>query len=319
MNRWLPRPLIAVLIISPLEERMSHKADSHREGLESRSLVEAAVRLAGSLQIRTLLVQADELPDIRSIEGLRGTERIVWLTRRGDLPLRKGSKDPVIRLPHAKLNRISEIRIGLLLAVLTRHVDLTETVLCLSGVAGSERLDTLLIANPQRGFPWLQKDRLEKTQAHIATREFARILEVALRLAAEGREGKAIGTAFVLGDVDPLSPYLRQLILNPCKGHPKKDRNIHEPDFFETIRELAALDGAFVVDRKGVVESAGTYLVAPASKKARVRPGLGTRHAASAAITAQTDALAVVVSGSSGTVTVFHEGHALIELEKPVP
>ena len=44
--------------------------------------------------------------------------------------------------------------------------------------------------------------------------------------------------------------------------------------------------------------------------------GLGTRHAA-AAITASTDAAAIVVSQSTGTVTVFKSGQMITDIHKP--
>ncbi len=155
---------------------------------------------------------------------------------------------------------------------------------------------------------------MEAAQKTIATRELMRVIEIATRLSREGREGKPIGTIFVIGDREALDPYLRQLVLNPCEGHPQKSRNIHDDAFFETLREFAVLDGAFVVNSRGVVESAGTYLDAPTSSS-RIRSGLGARHTAAAALTAKSDAIAVVISESSGTVTVFHEGKAILELE----
>ena len=84
------------------------------------------------------------------------------------------------------------------------------------------------------------------------------------------------------------------------------------------MREFAGLDGGFVVNDKGIVQSAGTYFDAQV-KKARLRPGLGARHAAALSITAVTDAIAFAVSSSSGTVTVFHEGIPILELERPEP
>ena len=66
---------------------------------------------------------------------------------------------------------------------------------------------------------------------------------------------------------------------------------------------------------KGIVESAGTYLDA-AAHRISLKPGLGARHTSAAAITARTDSVAVVVSESSGTVTVFNEGSIVFELEK---
>jgi DNA integrity scanning protein DisA with diadenylate cyclase activity len=295
---------------------MPTREESRRENVESKRLVESAFELARSLDIAKVLVHADELRDIRFIEKLRGTEQVIWVTRGGtDLPLSKRSKDRLLAIPDTALTRMSQLKIGLLLSVLHEYVALDETLLCLSGVAGSQRVDTLLITNPQRDFPWFRERDVRQTQNAIATREFVAVLAVAVRLSREGREGSPIGAIFVLGDEDQLSPYLCQLILNPCQGHPQKNRNIHDEAFLETLREFAALDGAFVVNNRGVVESAGTYIDAPATK-AKLRTGLGARHAAAAAITAATEAIAVVVSESSGAVTVFHGGEEILELEQ---
>jgi diadenylate cyclase len=122
----------------------------------------------------------------------------------------------------------------------------------------------------------------------------------------------------VLSERSKLSSHLRQLILNPLKGHPQAARSLHNPDFLETLRELAAVDGAFVVNRRGVVDSAGTYLNAPIGP-GRLSPGLGARHAAALATTTVTDATAVVVSASSGTVSVYDGGETVFELERAHP
>ena len=120
----------------------------------------------------------------------------------------------------------------------------------------------------------------------------------------------------MLGKAPELAPYLRQLILNPCKGHAPKLRSIHTPDFAVSLREFRALDGAIIVSERGVVTSVGTYLDAPI-KNLRLRPGLGARHAAAAAITKATDAIAFAISESSGTVTLFATGRTVLELERP--
>jgi hypothetical protein len=269
------------------------------------------------LNISKLVVQSDELGDVRVIDELRESELVIWLTRQADeLPSAVRSDDTILHLPGAGLTRMSQLKLALLLSLMSKEVDLDDTVICLSGVTGSRRLDTLLIANARRDFPWFREHNIDDIRNLFATREVAQLIDIALRLAAEGREGKPIGTIFVIGDETQLEPYLRQLVLNPCEGHPKRERSIHSPEFFETIREFAALDGCFIVSGKGVVQSAGTYLDAPA-KRAKLRPGLGARHAAALSVTAVTDAIAIAISASSGTVTVFHEGRPILELERP--
>jgi hypothetical protein len=296
---------------------MPKRQQTRHERTESKILVGAGFELARALEITKLLVQADQLQDIRTVERHRREERVIWLSRSADPPITEKSKDAILRLPETPISPMSQMKLGLLLAVLNGHVLLDDRILFLSGVAGSERLDTLLIVSPRRDFPWFMDQDIRKGSGLTATREFARILEVALRFSSEGREGQPIGTIFVLGDVEEMAPHLRQLILNPCEGHPKRSRNVHNSELVETLREFAALDGAMVVSKRGVVESAGTYLAAPAKSAARLSGGLGARHAAAAAITAETGAVAVVISSSSGTVTVFHNGRAILELERP--
>jgi DNA integrity scanning protein DisA with diadenylate cyclase activity len=258
------------------------------------------------------VVQADEIRDLRLVEKLRAGERVIWVAReRKRIPVSDPRKDVVIVMPDAALNRLGQLTLALFLAALNGHLEPEERVLGLSGVTGSQRLDTLVIAKPMRDYPWLRHHKSETA----VTRHLARLLEIALRFAREGREGSSIGAIFVLGDRSRLSPHLRQLILNPLKGHGPTMRSIHNPDLLETLRELTAMDGALVVNRRGVVDSAGTYLNAPVGQ-GRLSSGLGARHAAALAVTSVTDATAVVVSASSGTVSVYEGGARVLELER---
>lgn len=285
-------------------------------GMESRALVHHAFDLARSLGVSKILVQVEKPTVTRVVDRARDSESLLWVVRDPGLNLELRRGDAQVVIPDTGLTRLSQLNIALFRAVVDEMVALDESVVCLTGVTGSNRLDTLFIANPRRDFPWFRKRDLESTKSVVGSREFGRIIDLSLRLSSEGREGKPIGSAFVLGDPEELKPYLRQLILNPCEGHARKLRSIHNEEFVESLREFSALDGAFVINMKGVVESAGTYLDAPV-KQIRLGPGLGARHAAAASITTQTNSVAVVISESSGSVTVFHDGQAILELEKP--
>jgi len=80
----------------------------------------------------------------------------------------------------------------------------------------------------------------------------------------------------------------------------------------ETVKELAQLDGAFVVSDAGIVVSACRYIDA-FSEGIKLPLGLGSRHVAAASITQQTGAVAVVVSESS-IVRVFDDGEIISEI-----
>ena len=288
------------------------------ENKESRLLVNHCFDLARQLSITKLLVFAESVLDQRFLVENKGEETIILLTKNKE-KIREEFLPHchVVSLPGQDLSRSEQFELGLLIAVLQNIVEHDETVLCMTGLVGSLRLDNLLITNLLRDNTWFQKHTYEKIPKEIlGSQEFFRLLDISLHLANQGREGKKIGTIFVLGEYEKFDKYLKQLVLNPFKGHPKKSRNIHDSDFFETIREFAALDGAFIVDNAGVVERAGTYLNPPASKDANMLKGFGARHAAAASLTAATEALTIAVSESSSSVSVFFDGSLILQLNR---
>ena len=144
-------------------------------------------------------------------------------------------------------------------------------------------------------------------------RTLEEVVQLAVEVAREGREGRKIGTLFVIGDVENVLNQSRPLLLDPLFGHSPADLRVDDPSFRETVKELAQLDGAFLVDDDGTFVSAGRFIDVDVSAPANFLPGLGTRHAAGASITRTTGAIAVVVSQSS-VVRVFAEGELRAEI-----
>lgn len=281
---------------------------------ETRLLIDYGFDLARKLKIKTVLVIGELVTDRKMVDKHREDESIIWVSRdaeKSEEDIKEG--DHLVFIPHSPTERMHQISLALILSVMHGYVKEDESIVCLLGVSGSKRLDNLLIANPQRDFAWFKGGHRGKSKLPIS-QEFIRLIEIALRFANEGREGKSIGTVFLLGDPQELNSIARPLILNPCHGHPKKSRSIYDPDFVETMREFSALDGGFLIDRKGVVEAAGVYLDAPVTSKVKVQKGLGSRHLAAAAATAQSNSIAIVISESSGVVTVFAKGSKVLSL-----
>ena len=137
-------------------------------------------------------------------------------------------------------------------------------------------------------------------------------ISLAVEIAREGREGRKIGTLFVVGDSGEVTKRSKPLILDPLHGHPEESKQIENPNTRETIKELAQLDGAFLVSNAGVVLSAARYIDA-ASESLDLPLGLGSRHMAGASISRQTNAVAVVVSESS-MVRMFDDGELVSEI-----
>jgi diadenylate cyclase len=146
----------------------------------------------------------------------------------------------------------------------------------------------------------------------VDTRVLERTVALAVEIAREGREGRKIGTLFVIGDSEAVLRHSKPLILDPLHGHPDESKRIDDPDVRETLKELAQLDGAFVVSNEGVVVSAARY-IDTVSEGVQVPLGLGSRHMAAASVSKQTNAVAVAVSESS-TVRMFDDGELVSEI-----
>ena len=139
----------------------------------------------------------------------------------------------------------------------------------------------------------------------VNTRTLRRVVQIAVEIAREGREGRKIGTLRG-GRLGGGHQALEALILDPLAGHPHEKKRLDDPDTRETLKELAQLDGAFIVSDEGVVLSGARYLDA-VSDNLDVPLGLGSRHMAAASISKQTAAVAVAVSESS-VVRMFDDG-----------
>lgn len=186
-----------------------------------------------------------------------------------------------------------------------------KTVLILGEGLSTNYSKILLVIDVDRSL--YRIGRFELTE-NMATAEVVRsVLNIAQALAREGREGKKVGTMFVIGDEDELEDYSKQLILNPFNGYSQEIVDIRNMSLQETIKNFAQLDGGFLVTNKGHVISAGTYFDVDTSKT-KSYMGWGTRHLAASAITAVTNSVAVLVSESGGLVKVFKKGKLILKM-----
>lgn len=217
----------------------------------------------------------------------------------------------------------------LLYQIIPNHIEKEETVLqehirkiavvgyikgaiggAIVGVIDAPDFDSIVVYNPGESYP---VKSLQKCEEIINPDVFRAVMSLALELGLEGREGRHIGTAFIIGDEERVLEQSHQLLLNPFKGHARHDRMIADENNWETFKEFAQLDGVFVISGEGIVCASGRYLDVDA-RSVRIQQGLGGRHAASAAITAGTDAIAIVIS-ASGVIRVYQDGEEIIEIE----
>jgi DNA integrity scanning protein DisA with diadenylate cyclase activity len=177
----------------------------------------------------------------------------------------------------------------------------------------AEALDSLSVIRLGEHLERLTAHDLRALETSVPFETLKAVVDVAIEIGREGREGKAVGTLIVVGDARNVMLRTRQLGFDPFKGYRRKERNVRDFRVREAIKEIAQLDGAFVVARDGTVEAACRLIDAPMTGLTLPK-GLGSRHWAAAAITEATKALAVVVSQSNGTVRLFQAGEVILRI-----
>ena len=295
------------------------QAARERADRVTASLLSHAESVVRDCEADALFVYLDALEDPHVVwpESLR--DKVITVTRTADED-RDQEQHHVrhIRVPNVSLSRVGQVKMALLLAMSRGLVEPDDTVVFLAGISGSGSLDTILVTTISREHEMVRVPEDDTAPPlPVDPLVLERVIGIAVNLGSEGREGRPVGALFVLGDAERVLSLTRQIILNPVSGYPESRRNILDPALHETIREFASMDGAFVIRGDGVLMSAGTYLMTSAHAGEELPKGLGARHHAAAGITAVSNAVAVAVSQSTGTVSVFRGGRLLTSIERP--
>ena len=293
------------------------KTAQHQDTRWNRRFGMTAARLAEATHCQVLMFFADTFSDVAPLaaQKTKAFRTIIVSGKKCDYSQLGGEKPEVINVVSFSTHRMSQLRAAFFIGLMRGSILPTDRVCCLGGLDGSDKLDTLMVIEGAQEFPSIMMTKTNTlVPPHVRPEVLERALGIATELAAEGREGKPVGTIFVLGEIEKITPYIEQLVMNPFSGYRAEDRNILNPFVEETIKEWALIDGAFVIDGDGKVYSAGSRLTAVDSQLSLLG-GLGTRHAAAAAISSVVDCAALCVS-SSGQVTLFRHGEPIILLDR---
>lgn len=288
---------------------------------QNKEMVKEAIDLAQKSKSGALLIYADAF-DLSLLPERTPKELRIFLIfkRRKDgdsapdtteLP----AKYQTISVPKLRLGRLGLLKVALLIALSSGDLKSDDKIIFLGGKASRKVLDTMLVIDLAIESELISQSGITNLSETVKPDIFEGVLKLAMELANSSREGKSIGTIFVLGDHKKVLQLSRQMIMNPFHGYPPEERQILNPQLKETIREFSSLDGAFIISDDGEVVAAGRYLGAT-TEETDVLRGLGSRHLAAAGITALTNAVAIVISQSSGDVRIFKGGKTVMEIER---
>lgn len=285
-------------------------------------VLQCAFSIARANNATAVFLYADPLNDLNFDGKWPWKFKLYLVSKKKKWDLDKDNKkslashvEEVITAPRIQLTRSALIKLSVLLALSSGKLDQGDKVVCVFGTTELGLLDTIQYIDTEIETEILTGKVSTDLAENVNPEIFQAVLNLSIELADKGREGKPVGTIFVVGDEERVMQFSRQMIINPFKGYGDEEKNILTPAMKETVREFSAMDGAFVISGDGVVLSSGRFLNA-AAEDTKLQRGLGSRHIAAAGITALTKAIAFVISESSGDVRIFKDGKLLMEFEK---
>src|SRR5689334_20562569 len=285
------------------------------------ALLLAARQLVHSLPAEAVLLMSETDLDWAAVRQHLGDCPLLIAAedRKLTAELKKNPDLTVIDLEPEEITTQERLSLVLLEAVRTEKVRHgADVVVLYNGIEVSpdapEPVDSVSVIHLGEHLERLSARDLRRLETHVPLDTLRAVVSLALAIGREGREGHPVGTMFVVGDTRKVLTMCRPMNFNPFRGYSQEERDIRDRNVREQIKDIAQLEGAIIVRRDGVAVAAAMRIEAP-DKRFTLSKGLGTRHAAAAAISKSTKAVAVTVSQSYGTVRVFQNGEVMLHIE----
>jgi diadenylate cyclase len=288
---------------------------------QTAALLDAARDIVRSLPADAVLLLTETDLDWDDVyDHLRGCRVLIAAENRQLTDkLRRNPDLDIIEIDPEPVPTRERMSLALLNAVNTEHLKPGAHVVVLyNGIAAPEDLpepiDSISLIHLSEHLEQLTMHDLRALDTTIPLDTLRLIINLATEIGREGREGKAVGTILVVGDTRKVLSMSSPLNFNPFKGYSKEERDLKDRKTREAVKEFAMMDGAIIVDSDGIAVSACVSLNAE-KKGTMLSKGFGTRHHAAAAISSKTNAIAVCVSQTSGTVRVYQNGKEVMHIE----
>jgi len=305
------------LLVKPNNEQLRNEVLSQLQHANTLFLIRQGFELSRQRGTSVIMAPAGEGAIIEAIHLQRGPNQgIIWITEeKAEEEITLTNSRDMIWTPQTKeFSKGSQDKLALLTALVEGKAQLEEQVLMFQRLDDSSNLDGFRLRYPKSMFRWLTEDMLGSIRAlPVEQRQtLIHVTELAMKLAVESIEGQSIGATFIIAEYKEVAPFLKPKLINPFS--PDK-HSIFNDHLIESIRAYASADGAVVISPNGAIHASGVYVTARTDHIEGLEQR-GARHRSAAAITAETSAVAIVISESTGDVTLMSKGKPILELPK---
>jgi len=280
-----------------------------------QTLFELAVQFSRTVDADALMLLVEGPADWQRLKGLAGDEKLlIAADEAGEIEGAADAGLPTVLLKMPDAPVYEKLTQALLEAVADDMLPSGARVVAIYSGFEPGLSDSISLIHLGDHLGQLTSRDLRKLETRVPLDTLKTVVDLAVEIGREGREGKPVGTLFVVGDTRKVLASSHPVGFDPVRGYSRKERRLDDPRVREGLKEVAQLDGAILVSSDGLVVAAARYLDASA-ENISLPKGLGARHWAAAAISAKSKAIAVAVSESNGTVRIFQNGEVVLRVE----
>lgn len=282
---------------------------------EFEKILVAAARLAADVSAAAVVLLAEKALDFAMLKREAKDFRLIVASDQKEVVEAAKLDDvDVVEIQNEPQTRHFQVSQVLLEAIADELLQTGDVVVVVYSAYEKEICDTITVVRLAEQLSKLTSRDLQRLETKVPLETLRIVVDLACDIGREGREGKPVGTLFVVGNHRKVMEMSTEQVHDPFRGYPKSERSIRNPRVRESIKELAQIDGAFVISSDGLAIAAGRHLRASA-EGLTLSKGLGSRHWAAAEISKATGAIAIAVSESTGTVRVFQDGVIVLRIE----
>ena len=199
----------------------------------TRSMVRHAHAIAREVGARVIMLHADVIEEDADLSSLVEDVnfRVILVSHRPDFlaPVERKDMCSVVHVPDIAMTRAGLVKVATLVAAAESLVKAGDRIICLTGIDGSGSIDTIMVLDMGTEIELFSASTADPLPKDVTPAVFERILTLASELGVEGREGRTVGTLFVIGDSDRVLSQSHQLVFNPFHGYPEGEAQHPRP------------------------------------------------------------------------------------------
>ena len=235
------------------------------------TLCDVARQVAQTAEADSLLLLLETPQDwVRLRQATEGLNVLLAADRAADLAGAADAGFSIIQLVTSDSPVYEQLTRALLESVADDLLNPAATVVAMYSGFEAGVIDSLSVIQLDEHLGRLTAQDLRQLETRVPLDTLKTAVDLAVSIGREGREGKPVGTLFVVGDHRTVLKHCHPLGFDPVKGYGTHERQLNDSKVREAIKEIAQLDGAFIVASDGTVVAAGR----------RHHAEQGARHAA---------------------------------------